>query len=142
MVDPFANVVVKSRIGPFEVKIPPVKKHMVAGHLVPTLQTAARFLIARKRRICIEVLGPAARDGGLDEAEPPATSPELVDLGDQDHVKLRVFRLSRKDRGDNDEPDDGKYSTTWMTHYNSSLCFARRIDMFAREYGRDGRRRR
>ena len=73
--------VVKAKIGPFTVKSPPVKRHMVHGHLVPNIKKA--FLLSKKRRLTIEIHSPTESDSAWD----PSTSP----LEDNDRVLFRIF---------------------------------------------------
>lgn len=98
------GMIVRSRLGPFEIKYPPVKKRMVAGHLVPSLRSAGRFLMAKKRRISVEILCPANAENGLATVED--WNPEDGKLDDHDRVVVRVFRAAR--RGEEDDSDDGR----------------------------------
>ena len=56
----------------WDVKMPPLKKHMVSGHMVPTMRGAARMFIQKNRRLCIEVHGPPIYS--LDTMGGPCTS--------------------------------------------------------------------
>ena len=106
------TLIVRSRLGPFEIKYPPVKKRMVAGHLVPSLRAAGRFLMAKQRRISIEILSPAQPENGLLQEEVEDWNP--VDNGtleDQDRVVVRIFRAARRgeESDDDDEQHDGMF---------------------------------
>jgi hypothetical protein len=94
-------------LGPFDVKMPPVKRHMVSGHLVPTLRTA---LFPKKRRVSIEIHAPSAATKSTTTTALPELQPWDPDTGvlnEQDLILVRVFRLS-KDRGGSHDEDDGK----------------------------------
>jgi hypothetical protein len=43
----------------WDVKMPPTRKHMVGGHLVPTVKGKVRFMSQKTRRISIEIHGPS-----------------------------------------------------------------------------------
>jgi hypothetical protein len=86
-------------LGPFDVRMPPVKRHMVSGHLVPTLRTA---FFPKKRRVSVEIHTPSAT--ALPELQP--WDPDTGELNEQDLILVRVFRLS-KDRGGSHDEDDG-----------------------------------
>lgn len=101
-----ALMTIRSLIGPFEVRSPPIKKHKVAGHLVPTLQTTTRFFNVKRRRITIEILSPLsigkAAPSSNDHHDSPHTGTLLRGdlenevLNDHDKVVFRIFRLARK----------------------------------------------
>lgn len=95
------QMMVKALIGPFTVKAPPVKRHMVHGHLVPNLKKA--FMLSKKRRLTIEIHSPPTSS---DMKWDPVSSP----LEDTDHVLFRLFRLSRDDHEEDDE--DASVGTT------------------------------
>ena len=95
--------VTRTIVGPFDVKSPPIKKHMVAGHLVPTFRTATRFLMVQRRRITVEIQSPTtlatAQAAPLSDKETATTrpwDPEKEILNDNDIIVLRIFRLARK----------------------------------------------
>ena len=86
---------VRATTGPLDIKMPPIKKHMVAGHLVPMLGTTTRLFNQQHRRVALEILVPSDEKGaGL-----PVTrtwDPESDTLNDKDEVRLRFFRQTRK----------------------------------------------
>jgi hypothetical protein len=105
----------------WDVKMPPMKKHMVSGHLVPTMRGAARF-IQRQRRISIEVHGPPVfasdaqsvissmtplRSGRMQEFL-RGGSPQSADLvlQDKDVVRVRLLKPSHE------QPDESHSSPT------------------------------
>jgi hypothetical protein len=53
------DVVLRSR-KTWSVKMPPIKKHVVSGHLVPAMgiTIGGRLFLQRERKICIEIHGP------------------------------------------------------------------------------------
>jgi hypothetical protein len=119
-------MLVRTSIGPFDVRSPPIKKHKIAGHLVPTFRTATRFVNVKRRRIMIEILSPAAAEASVAAATATTSptqarpwDPENEVLNDHDNVVLRIFRLTRKKQGgvnaatDNtdhhDDHDDGRF---------------------------------
>lgn len=109
----------------WDVKMPPVKKHMVSGRLVPTMRGAARF-IQRNRRVTIEVHGPpvyandtqsvlsAMTPMGMGRMQTLLTggSPQTdLALQDRDVVRVRILKASSEHddahspshHGENDE---------------------------------------
>jgi hypothetical protein len=71
---------------------------------VPTLR---KFLMAKKRKISIEILTPATADHGLLE-EVGSVDPATLTLEDADRAVVRLFRLG-KDDDDEDCQDDGRF---------------------------------
>jgi hypothetical protein len=43
----------------WDVKMPPKKKHMVGGYLVPTVRSKVQFMAQKNRRISMEIHGPS-----------------------------------------------------------------------------------
>jgi hypothetical protein len=77
----------------WNVRMPPVKKHMVAGHLVPNVRQAIGIFQQKRRHIRIEVRGPVSS----------SSSPDHVDeLTTNDVVLLRVFRNNSQNHDNND----------------------------------------
>jgi hypothetical protein len=71
---------------------------------VPSLR---KFLMAKKRKISIEILTSAMAETGLIE-EVSIVDPAEMKLGDGDRVVVRLFRMG-KDHGEEESPDDGKF---------------------------------
>lgn len=107
----------------WDVKMPPVKKHVVSGHMVPTVRGAARLFIQKRRRVSIEIHGPPVystedanrstisaatpvRSGKMQEflqgGSPPQEDPPLQD---KDVVFFRILKLSH-DHEDSHSPRD------------------------------------
>jgi hypothetical protein len=87
-------------IGPFELKCPPVKKHKVAGHLVPTFRSAVRFINVKRRRVTIVILHPIQLKPGETSSPEAATvwDPDNEVLQDEDRVMIRFYGLARKNK--------------------------------------------
>jgi hypothetical protein len=49
----------------WDVKMPPKKKHMVGGYLVPTVRSKVQFMARKHRRISIEIHGPPSQSQHL-----------------------------------------------------------------------------
>jgi hypothetical protein len=114
-----STMTARASIGPFDIKSPPVKKHKVAGHMVPTFRSATRFINVKRRRVSIVILHPALLQPGQTAPDSSALpwDPDNEILQDDDRVLVRFFSLSRKpkpgeietkDSGDG-EDDDGKF---------------------------------
>jgi hypothetical protein len=54
----------------WDVKMPPTKKHMVGGHLVPNLIGKVQFMSQKTRRISIEIHGPPKSHLGTPHESP------------------------------------------------------------------------
>jgi hypothetical protein len=74
--------------------MPPIMKHMVAGHLVPSLGTTTRMFNQKHRRVSLEILVPSDEKAGLQVTR--AWDPDSDSLNDKDEVRLRFFRKARK----------------------------------------------
>lgn len=84
----------------YTVKLGPCKKHMVQGHLIPTVRSAVGFLQFKSRRISIEVQGPP-------DMEPKKEGPsERTELTDAEAVNLRIFKRRRKGAPDTPKSAD------------------------------------
>jgi hypothetical protein len=109
----------------WEVKCPPVKKHVVAGMLVSTVKGvfSGRF-VQKKRRITIEIHGPDVPLVSLTEKEAPTPrrgltrandtgSMTIVDLSselkDDDRIHVRILK-PRKQWGFMRDQDDSSTS--------------------------------
>jgi hypothetical protein len=114
-------------IGPLDIKSPPVKKHMVQGHLLPSLKGAATsFFTTRRRRITIEIQSPSSTltTAAAATATTTLTSPPaLIDvdlenerLADQDRVVLRIFRRATKRSGGGGDIDGNDSSSDGGTY--------------------------
>jgi hypothetical protein len=93
----------------WEVKMPPTKKHMVGGHLVPTVRGKVQFLAQRPRRISVEIHGPP--QSHLDtpnespikhtmmqellRGETPASDMEKEFLNDNEAVFFRILKEAK-----------------------------------------------
>lgn len=75
----------------WDVRMPPIKRHMVAGHLVPNVSLG--FLMQKRRKVAIEVIS------GKDRSISPFTG----HLDPHDDVVLRIYRLSKRSKDDGDE---------------------------------------
>ena len=93
-------------IGSWNMKMSPVKKKMMNGHLIPTAKGLTSFFNSRVRHVVIEIHSP----GGKESRQHPMTpsvdpSASLVDdkekLEDRDHIVVRV--LKRVDDNEDDE---------------------------------------
>jgi hypothetical protein len=109
----------------WDVKMPPVKKHMLGGRLVPTVKSAMSRILTKKRRITIEVYQPASL--GVEatkvnkekqkkicaELLKGISSNELFDgeaIGDNDVVECRVLKPQRtSDDDEENHMDDGDW---------------------------------
>jgi hypothetical protein len=84
----------------WEVKLPPVKKHMVGGKLLPTVRGAFSFA-QKKRFLALEIRSS--------EEEPQQVSHDLLSsLQDGDEILVRILK-KRKQWGfsrDNDDSSD------------------------------------
>ena len=98
---------IRAALGPWDIKMPPVRKHMVAGHLVPALGSTRRFFSQKHRRVALEILSP----GGAAMVT-HAWNPDNETLQEKDQAVVRFFRYSKKKNGDHHETDDedGMYS--------------------------------
>jgi len=90
----------------WEVKLPPVKKHMVGGKLLPTVRGAFSFA-QKKRFLALEIRGS--------EEEPQQVSHDLLSsLQDGDEILVRILKKRKQwgfsrdndDSSDDDDDDD------------------------------------
>lgn len=107
----------RAAAGPFDIKWPPAKKHMLMGHLVPApIARSKGFFHQKHRRVALEILEPVRGGGGGGGTNAMAThawDPENETLHDHDQVVLRFFRHTKKkkssgngkDSHDSDEED-------------------------------------
>jgi hypothetical protein len=108
----------------WDVKMPPKKKHMVGGHLVPNLIGKVQFMAQRTRRISIEIHGPAQSQlettnddcpikqqtmmQGLLRGERPDSHMEKEFLNDKEAVFFRVLKEEKgSHRFGNDDSSTG-----------------------------------
>jgi hypothetical protein len=111
----------------WEVKCPPVKKHVVAGMFVPTVKGVfSGRLVQKKRRITIEIHGPDVPLRTKKEAPTPrrgltrsandAGSMQVVDLSselkDDDRIRVRILKPRKqwgfmRDHEDSSTSEDG-----------------------------------
>lgn len=97
----------------WDTKMPPTKKHIVGGHLVPTVRGTVRFLAQKPRRVSIEVHGPPQPVARLEttdspikqsvmnrllQGKMPETDLEKESLQDNESVYLRVLKESKGHR--------------------------------------------
>ena len=109
----------------WDVKMPPKRKHMVSGHLVPTVRGAARFL-QRHRRVSIEVHGPPVyandamsvlsamtpvKAGRMQEFLQGGSPEADVVLQDKDVVRVRILKPSTEQDDSHSPHDDEDLST-------------------------------
>lgn len=122
----------------WDIKMPPVKKHIVGGRMVPTVKAAmGGFLLSKNRRISLEIRGPleGTTAEGLDPFQKKrelekilsgnATSDAMDLLSGDDFIALRVLK-ERQDYDDDeddtivaDDPDledDHHDDKHWATH--------------------------
>ena len=114
-----AGTVVKS-MKVWDVRMPPIKKHMVSGHLVPTVRGAARLFIQKHRRVSIEVHGPPVYSMDSNHSTISSSTPmksgkmqeflkggspkqDDIPLQDKDVVFVRILKLSN-DHDDSHSP--------------------------------------
>lgn len=124
----------------WEVKLPPKKKQMIGGKLVPTVRGAFGFA-TKKRRLVMEIIGPKS----LPETTPPSlrgmsrsdkreVNGDLSELLDDeaDRVVVRILKprkywgLSRDsdDSGDEDGDDEpGMSDEVSLESIVSCCCF-------------------
>lgn len=95
----------------WDIKMGPIKKHMVGSRLVPTVRQVA-FFNNKIRKISVEIQGPPT--------SADKTPPQLQTLQDGQVVFLRVFKRSRRgattpsaatENGDDDDDDMSVAST-------------------------------
>lgn len=99
---------VRAAIGPWDIKMPPIRKHMLGGHLVPTLGTTTRLFNQKRRRVALEILEPLDDKKGY-QLPTYAWNPDNETLQDHDQIVLRFFRRVRKKMGGDSDDDDGTY---------------------------------
>jgi hypothetical protein len=104
----------------WDVKMPPTKKHMVAGHLVPTVKGKVQFMSQKPRRISIEIHGPPqshldtpnespikhTKMQGLLRGETPVSGMETEFLHDNEAVFFRVLKEAKGSRRHGHGHDD------------------------------------
>jgi hypothetical protein len=105
----------------WDVKCPPVKKHIVAGKLVPFLGAFSGRLLRKKRRIAIEIHGPEVQEEvqkpaapvrrGLKRSEDNRSKVVNLtkELKDDDQIVIRIWK-PRKAWGFSKDPDDSSDS--------------------------------
>lgn len=131
-----SSMIIEKAERAWEVKLPPTKKHMVAGKLMPTVRGAFGFA-KKKRRLVMEVLGPGDEgvgdEGVGDEGVPQQRAERSHEVGDlcklleheEDRVVVRILKprkhwgLSRDsdDSDDDDEPgmsDEVRITLLWV----------------------------
>jgi len=101
---------VRAVAGPWDIKMPPVRKKMVGGHLVPSLTgRATSFFSQKHRRVTVEIMEPPE---GTSLSATGAWDPQNGILHDKDQVLVRFFRSKKKksggihDDGHHHESDD------------------------------------
>jgi len=136
----------------WDVRMGPIKKHVVAGRLMPTVTgTMSKLLLQKKRRITLEVHRPETatktsdtpRKSILDVWKKPGASNDvdlsLTDatyLGDTDEVIIRIFKRVKGSGkqsdasvgGDADDHSESSYGSTsvispGMAGFRASLGF-------------------
>ena len=80
----------------WHVRIPPIKKHMVGGHLVPTVRNALGFFAQPKRLIRVEVRSGSTADKDNDDDT----------LHDDDAILFRILRKIKGSSEDDDEEEE------------------------------------
>ena len=103
------------------VKLPPVKKHMVQGHLVPTTGRL-RIFSKKTRRLALELHGPALHETPVRQGHLQAllegsatTTDDLTDLKDKQSIVLRVLKKGRDADGDDDDDASDHQTTSVVT---------------------------
>jgi len=84
---------VRAMFGPMDIKMPPIKMHMLSGHMVPSLGSTMRFLKQKHRLVALEIIEPF--DDGANQLT-VAWDPENEMLHDKDQVVLRFFRKRKQ----------------------------------------------
>ena len=98
----------KAMIREWNVKIPPAKKHMVAGQLVPTVRGVAGAVLppTRHRTLAIEIHGPPD-DMRVDERNENDEGGTNNVLEDHDIVVLHIYMTAETSDVNDDDDDDG-----------------------------------
>jgi hypothetical protein len=111
----------------WDVKMPAIKKHMISGHMVPTVRGATRLLFQKNRRLTIEIHGAPVYSMDTGQSIVSAMTPvrsgrmqELLSGGSpeqdkpllnaKDVVLVRIMRVSY-DQDDSNNGGDGDLST-------------------------------
>lgn len=128
----------------WDIKVGPVKKHLVGGVMVPGLRNAVAFLNQKTRRVSIEVRSPppapstaaaAAGKSNVEQAVKESISSidndnDEIHLGNEDAVILKLFKKRRKGRHylsgtmSEDLDDDASFAGQSVS---SGRCSARSI---------------
>ena len=112
----------------WDVKMPPIKRHMVQGYLVPTVKSTVSKFLTKRRRITMEVYRSDPRDGPSPAVRAQmfhqllrgiSSSGVLEDetLDDDDIVVFRILKPNRSKKGEGtdeqgkDQDDDGDWGT-------------------------------
>jgi len=112
----------------WDVRMPPVKKHVKAGHLLPTVKGAA-FFLSKHRKIAIEIHGMASDASTFPvqsstmnkflQGELPAIMDDRQVLRDEESVMLRILKEAKGDVSDSESIvsyDDAKSMSTLGVH--------------------------
>jgi hypothetical protein len=93
----------------WDVKMPPTKKHMVGGYLVPNLRGKVQFMSQKTRRISIEIHGPPQSHLGTPHESPISQTMQGLLLGEKFDSDLEkeslngneavVFRVLKEAKG-------------------------------------------
>jgi hypothetical protein len=91
----------------WDIRMPPVKKHMMGGHMVPTMRSTVAFWSQKHRRVSMEIRGPP--DDAEGNVKPSAAGLKRKNLEDNEFVVVRILKES-KGQGDHDSDDDDDQS--------------------------------
>jgi len=101
-------------IGSWDMRMSPVKKRMINGHMVPTVKGLSSFFNKKPRRVVLEVHSPPAAQKGAGaklltflhsstrpHAQQPNQHERVEELGDHDTIVVRILKKS-DEAGDDD----------------------------------------
>lgn len=87
----------------WDVKMSPIKKSMVGGHLLPTMQGGLNFLLKKKRKVSLEIRQTTEAEADVSAGvKDSKDSLKLGDLADGEAVYMRVFKRRRARAGGDD----------------------------------------
>jgi hypothetical protein len=128
----------------WEVKMPPIKKHMVGGHLIPTVRGAVQFLAQRSRRVSIEIHGPPLTHTDTSVSlspmkqtmmqrlllgETPGSDLEKEVLYDGDAVYFKILKETKGSRSHGNGRDDTSAGSSAHDSLNGTYCMCTQLDI-------------
>lgn len=91
-------MLIRGVFGSFDVKMPPIRKRMIKGIMVPTIGSTTRYFNQRNRRVSIEVVQSMENGVVVGAAAKETFSPEANVLQDNDRVIVRFFRSAKDEK--------------------------------------------